>query len=344
MNSPPRRRAKLRYLLDTASGYGRVKHGRGYYYVDQEGQRIADSGSLARLRALVIPPAWKDVWISPYKNGHLQATGIDEEGRKQYLYHPEWTSERQRKKLKRMMAFGKALPRIRRRRAKDLKGDELIRDKVIAIALKVMEETLIRVGSEHYLRKYGNHGLTTLKKKHLRINGNEVMFRFRGKKGVWQDIAVRSRSLAVFLSGLSGLRGSYLFQYVAEGGDIRKLTAGDINAYIRQSTGLKFSSKDFRTWYAGFWAFRLFAQRSGYDSQKECETTILSVLDAVSHRLGNTRTVCKHYYVPDSLIQAYRSGSLLPYLRNSGGNQAFKKEKAAIRLIAFLEDSVRVGE
>ncbi len=343
LKPPQHPKVKLRYVLDTTPGYGRVRRGRGHGFVGPSGQRITDAKSLERLRQLVIPPAWKDVWISPYGNGHLQATGIDEEGRKQYLYHPEWTKDRQRKKLGRMAAFGKALPYIRSRRAKDLREGALVRDKVTAIALSVMEETLIRVGSAHYFQRYGNHGLTTLKKKHVRIDGNNIRFRFRGKKGVWQEITVRSNRLAAFLTELSELRGSQLFQYGAAEGDIRKLTAGDINGYIQRYTEARFSSKDYRTWYAGLWAFRLLAQMPDCDSEKEREKAILSVLDAVSHRLGNTRAVCKHYYVPDSLIQAYRSGSLSPYLRAGRPKHTPTKKEATIRLIAFLEDSIQAG-
>lgn len=334
--------AKLRYLPDLAPGYRRVRRGKGFYYTDSDGNRITDEKKLTRFRALVIPPAWRQVWISPSKWGHLQATGIDEEGRKQYLYHPEWTKERQWKKLKRMVAFGNALPHIRRQIAKDLRAKGLTKEKTIAIALKVTEETLIRIGNEQYLRKYGSRGLTTLKKGHVHISKNDAVFRFRGKKGVKQEISVRNVKLATHLQELSRLAGPYLFQYCIEGNRSCRLRAADINAYIQQYTDLKFSSKDYRTWYAGFWAFSLFGRQASCDNEKEREATIISVLDAVSHRLGNTRAVCKHYYVPDNIITAYKDGSLLPYLRNdkSSSKRPLTKKETERQLLAFLSCSI----
>ncbi|PPK99176.1 DNA topoisomerase IB [Parapedobacter indicus] len=333
--------AKLRYLPDLAPGYRRVRRGRGFYYTDSDGRRITDDKKLTRFRALVIPPAWKQVWISPSKRGHLQATGVDEEGRKQYLYHPEWTKERQRKKLKRMVAFGNALPDIRRQIAKDLRVEELTKEKAIAIALKVTEETLIRIGNEQYLRKYGSRGLTTLKKSHVHISESDAVFRFRGKKGVQQEISVRNVKLVAHLLELNRLTGPYLFQYCMEGNRSCRLRAADINAYIQQHTDLKFSSKDYRTWYAGFWAFSLFGRQASCESEKERETTIVSVLDVVSHRLGNTRAVCKHYYVPDSIITAYKDGSLQPYLRNGKrSKRPLTKKETERQLLAFLACSI----
>lgn len=333
--------SKLRYLPDLAPGYKRVRRGRGFYYIDSDGKRVTDDKKLARFRALVIPPAWKQVWISPSKRGHLQATGMDEEGRKQYLYHPEWTKERQRKKLERMVAFGNALPRIRQQITKDLRREGLVKEKAIAIALKVTEETLIRIGNEQYLRKYGSRGLTTLKKSHIRISKSEAIFRFRGKKGVQQEISVSNMKLAAHLLELNRLTGQYLFQYCTEGSRSCRLRPADINAYIQQHTDLKFSSKDYRTWYAGFWAFSLFGRQASCDSEKEREATIVSVLDAVSHRLGNTRAVCKHYYVPDSIITAYKDGSLLPYLNNDkSSKRPLTKKETEQQLLAFLACSI----
>lgn len=340
-----RERKKLRYQLDIVPGFSRVRRGRGYSFTDPQGKRITDTKQLERLRTLVIPPAWKDVWISPRKTGHLQATGIDEQGRKQYIYHPDWTSERQRKKLGRMVAFGKALPRIRRQIATDVRHHTLTKEKVIAIALKTTEETLIRVGNEQYLRQYGSHGLTTLRKKHVDISGSKTVFRFKGKKGVPQEITVRSRKLAGLLIGLTALKGNYLFQYYSEDESLSRLRAQDVNAYIQEHGGLVFSSKDYRTWYASFWAFRLFARCSEYTSEQECQANIVSVLDIVSHRLGNTRMVCKQYYVPDSIIHAYKDGTLWQYIKNQPGKRrALTKVETEQRLLSFLEHAnARVG-
>lgn len=325
--------------MDVGAGYGRLRRGRGFSYTDLVGNPVTDAKKLARFRALVIPPAWQDVWISPSKKGHLQATGIDERGRKQYLYHPDWTTERQAKKLGRIAAFGKALPRIRRQMATDLRNHTLTKEKVIAIALKTTEETLIRIGNDQYLRRYGSHGLTTLKKKHVNVSGNETVFRFKGKKGVRQEITIRNAQLAHHMTVLVGLKGVYLFQYVMEdNGASYRLRAQDVNAYIRQYAGSQFSSKDYRTWYASFWAFRLFARCGMYASEHECQENIVSVLDTVSRRLGNTRTVCKQYYVPDSIVHAYKTGTLAAYLTNpQNGRRLLTKKETEQRLLTFLE-------
>jgi len=323
-------------------GYSRIRCGRGFYYTDSSGKRITDPLLLERFRALVIPPAWKNVWISPSSRGHLQATGIDEEGRKQYRYHPEWTKDRQQEKLARMVAFGFALPRIRKQVAADFRVNAFTLEKVTAVALRVMEATLIRVGNEQYRRKYGSHGLTTLKKKHISIAQNEVMFKFRGKKGVWQEITVRSASLAEVLSMLCQLPGAALFQYVDDAGSRHRLNPVLINAYIQRCLDGSFSSKDYRTWYAGLWAFRLFARQPDPKDEKECKAIILSVLDAVSRRLGNTRTVCKQYYVPDSLITAYEKGVLQPYLRNSLNSKGISTPRQTEnQFLAFLKDAAK---
>lgn len=321
------------------AGYGRIRRGRGFSYTDLAGNRVTDAKKLARFRELVIPPVWKNVWISPSSKGHLQATGIDDQGRKQYLYHPDWTSERQVKKIRRIVAFGKALPHIRRRMAADLKRPTLTKEKVIAIALKTVEETLIRIGNDQYLRRYGSHGLTTLKKKHVNVSGGATVFRFKGKKGIRQEITIRNSLLANYLTVLARLKGPYLFQYVIEKDELPcRLRSQDVNTYIQQHAGLLFSSKDYRTWYASFWAFRLFARCGMYTSDHECQENVVSVLDKVSHRLGNTRTVCKQYYVPDSIVHAYKSGTLAPYLtsgQNSG--RLLTKKETEQRLLTFLE-------
>ncbi|WP_188751748.1 DNA topoisomerase IB [Parapedobacter defluvii] len=328
---------KLRYLPDVVPGYRRVKHGRGFCYLDVRGVRITDARKLQRFRALVIPPAWKNVWISPSKRGHLQVTGIDEDGRKQYLYHPEWTAEKQQEKLMRMVAFGEALPSFRKQIAKDLRRQTFDKVKVIALALRAMEETLMRVGNEQYRRKYGSHGLTTLKKKHLKISGETAVFQFRGKKGVKQKISVDHKDLVEQLILLRNLPRPYLFQYINEEKQVIRLKAADINRYIQNYTNPEFSSKDYRTWYAGLWALRLFAERIDGIGEKDCKPHILSVLDSVSQRLGNTRTVCKQYYVPDRLVSAFEDGSLLPYLENSRAGRNIRTDRAAERqLLAFL--------
>lgn len=295
-----------------------------------------------RFRALTIPPAWRGVWISPSKKGHLQATGTDEQGRKQYLYHPAWTAERQQEKIRRMLNFGEVLPYIRRQVARDMQRKKPVKEKSVAVALTVMEETLIRIGNEQYLQKYRSHGLTTLKKKHIRISKNTITFRFHGKKNVRQEISVQQPRLVSKLQEMKALSGSFMFQYLDEGGNRCRLHANDVNEYLQKHSDIAVSSKDYRTWYAALWTFHLLAECPAYRDEKECKAHVNSVLEAVSERLGNTRAVCKQYYVPDNLLRAYQDGSLLPYLGKS--KNPAKDEKSALagaeaQLLAFFSNT-----
>lgn len=336
---PLKPKTKLTYLPDRVPGFGRIKRGRGIFYIDRLGNRVTDEKKLKRFRALAIPPAWKEVWISPSRKGHLQATGIDEQGRKQYVYHPEWTVERQQEKIQRMLAFGKVLPAIRQQMAKDMRRKSLVKEKAVAIALNVMEETLIRVGNERYLQKYSSHGLTTLKKKHIGISQNTIEFCFRGKKNVRQEIQLRNARLAAKLVEMQKLPGPFFFQYMDGAGHRYRLHARDINGYLQQHTDMEFSSKDYRTWYAALWTFCLLAKCPEYTDEKMCKANIIRVLDAVSERLGNTRSVCKQYYVPDSLLSAYEDGSLAPYLiKYQQNNRKQTAKQAEMQLLAFLSD------
>jgi len=287
---------------------------------------------------LSIPPAWKEVWISPSKRGHLQATGIDEQGRKQYIYHSEWTAERQLEKVQRMIAFGTLLPKIRRHMANDMRRKTPVKEKVVAVALKVMEETLIRVGNEQYLQKYKSYGLTTLKKKHVSVGADTVEFCFRGKKRVHQEIRLRDARLAAKLKEIEQLAGPFFFQYINESGERHRLHARDINGYLQRHAEMPLSAKDYRTWYAGVWTFRLLAKCPKYDDEKSCKSNVLRVLDAVSERLGNTRSVCKQYYVPDNLISAYEDGSLTSHLLNyQRCNRRQTTRQAEIWLLEFFK-------
>lgn len=338
---PLKPKTKLTYLPDRVPGFGRVKKGRGVFYIDRQGNRVTDEKKLKRFQALAIPPAWKEVWISPSGKGHLQATGIDEQGRKQYVYHPKWTIERQQEKIHRMLAFGKVLPTIRQHTAKDMRRKTLVKEKAVAIALKVIEETLIRVGNEQYLQKYSSHGLTTLKKKHICISENSIEFCFRGKKKVHQEIQLRNAPLAAKLAEMQRLSGPFFFQYLDGTGHRYRLHARDINGYLQQHTDMEFSSKDYRTWYAGLWTFRLLAKCPEFTDEKTCKANIIHVLDAVSERLGNTRSVCKQYYVPDSLLAAYEDGSLIPYLVKYRQNNRMQTAKQAeTQLLAFFRQFI----
>lgn len=331
---------KLRYIPDHVPGYKRVKWGRGFYYINAQGNKVTDTKKLTRFRELTIPPAWIEVWISPSKKGHLQATGTDDQGRKQYLYHPAWTEKRQLEKVQRMLDFGKALPHIRQQVEKDMRRKKLVKEKSTAIALTVMEKTLIRVGNKQYLQKYRSYGLTTLKKKHIDISENTVTFRFRGKKKVHQEISLQHAHLVGKLQEMQKLPGSFFFQYVDKTGNQCRLQAHDINEYLQKHSNKNFSSKDYRTWYAALWTFRLLAECPDYTDEKACEAHVNSVLDAVSERLGNTRAVCKQYYVPDNLLRAYQDGSLLPYLKGAFKQGSAILKEAERQLLAFFGASV----
>lgn len=329
---------RLHYLLDVVPGYSRKKRGRGFSYVNDEGNVITDHNLLARFKQLAIPPAWKEVWISPLDTGHLQATGIDDYGRKQYLYHPAWNEKKRREKLRRMVSFGKALPAIRARMARDIKQDTFVKKKTIALALKVMEKTLIRIGSEQYLHEYKSHGLTTLKKRQVIITGNQATFRFKGKKGVKQELVLVDRQLVKLIAELITLPGEFLFQYIGKDGSNHIVRGIDVNKYLQKCTSIDCSSKDYRTWHAGVWTFQLLTRQAVDSDKRERQANILEVLDVVSARLGNTRTVCRQHYVPDCLLSAYEDGSLFSYFPNSKRRSRKKLEK---QLLEFLSIQIR---
>jgi DNA topoisomerase-1 len=317
---------KLRYVSASGRGYTRMKNGKGVYYLDADGRKITDEAVLERIRKLVLPPAWENVWICPYENGHLQATGIDALGRRQYRYHARWAAVRNETKYYRLLQFGKMLPRIRKQITKDLRRKELDKSRVIAIALRVMEETLMRVGNAAYEKKYHSYGLTTLHNNHVKINGNEVFFRFRGKKGVMQKIALRHASLARLLKKVRDIPGQVLFQYY-ENGEVRSLDSGEVNEYLKACTNEEFTCKDFRTWAGTLHALHLLAACADCETQVQRKKNVVDVIDRVAEKLGNTRAVCKKYYVHPRLIQLYESDALKSY--TSGGTD----EKVLMKIL-----------
>lgn len=315
---------KLRYVSASGRGYTRVKNGKGVYYLDAEGKKITDEAVLERIRKLVLPPAWENVWICPYENGHLQATGVDALGRRQYRYHARWAAVRNETKYYRLLQFGKMLPRIRQQISKDLRRKELDKPRVIAIALRVMEETLMRVGNAEYEKKYHSYGLTTLHNNHVRINGNQVFFRFRGKKGVMQRIALRHASLARLLKKVRDIPGQELFQYY-ENGEVRSLDSGEVNEYLKACTNEEFTCKDFRTWAGTLHALRLLAACDDCDTQVQRKKNVVEVIDRVAEKLGNTRAVCKKYYVHPRLIQLYENDALKRYIAGGTDEKVLMK-------------------
>lgn len=305
----------LVYVTDSKPGIYRKGKPGNFHYEDHEGQRIKDQTVLDRIKALVLPPAWTSVWIAPKKNGYLQSTGIDAAGRKQYRYHPKWISRRSDSKYFRLLEFGKHLPLARKRIAKDLRRKDFDEQKVLAICVQFMQKTLIRIGNESYKQLYGSYGLSTLRNKHIKINGNQFRLSFVGKKGVKQDVKVNDKTLTKLIRKCMDIPGQELFQYYTAGNEHRVIDSGKINAYIKEITGDDFTAKDFRTWGGTLEAFRQLAACCAVETDQPKKKVIVQVLDCVAARLGNTRAVCKSAYVYPLLLEAFENDELLPYLK-----------------------------
>jgi len=307
--------ARLRYVRADTPGYTRVKNGDNVYYTDKDGKRITDEDTLERIRKLVLPPAWEQVWICPWSNGHLQATGIDAMGRKQYRYHTTWTQVRNETKYDRLLHFGEKLPQIRKILKARLRKKAMDKEKVTAIALSVLQETWIRVGNAAYEKLYGSYGLTTLRNQHVKINGSTLFFHFKGKKGVVQRIMIKHAALARLLQKVKDIPGQELFQYYDEQGEPKSLDSGDVNDFLKECTGEDFTCKDFRTWAGTVHALNQLADLAPFTTATGCKHNIVYVIDSVAAKLGNTRAVCKKYYVHPRLLHAYENNALEPYLQ-----------------------------
>jgi DNA topoisomerase-1 len=305
----------LIYVTDSIAGINRRAGKNGFEFISPKGHKIADEKTLVRIKKLVLPPAWENVWIATKANAHLQATGIDAAGRKQYRYHHDWAKSRNENKFYRLLEFGKTLPEFRKNLQKDLKRSELDERKVLAISISFMEKTLIRIGNESYKQLYGSYGLSTLRDKHITIEGNNMKLSFKGKKGVMHDIDLNDRTLAKLVKKCRDIPGQELFQFYTPGGDRKSIDSGMVNRYIKEITCCDFTAKDFRTWFGTLEALRLYAQFEVTDLESKRKKVTLAVLDEVSSRLGNTRTVCKKYYVFPALIESFENGSLYPYLK-----------------------------
>jgi DNA topoisomerase-1 len=305
------REAGLRYATDARPGFTRQRRGRGFSYHDREGKVIRDEAVLARIRSLAIPPAWTDVWICPWANGHLQASGRDARGRKQYRYHADWHARRGTDKFSRMLAFAAALPRIRRRCDEDLARSGVPREKVLAAVVRLLELTLIRVGNDEYARANRSYGLTTLRDRHARIDGTAVRFRFRGKAGKVHEVGLRDRRLAAIVRRCQELPGQELFQYVDDAGDVRDVTSDDVNAYLADAAGERFTAKDFRTWAGTVLAYRaLRALGPATDGGRADRQAVVEAMRKTADRLGNTPAVARGSYVHPAILDAYLDGSL----------------------------------
>ena len=310
----------LRYSTDAEPGISRRRAGSGFYYAMPNGQRVADEVTLARIRKLAIPPAYRDVWICRDAYGHLQATGIDARGRKQYRYHERWRSVRDEHKFERMTGFGRALPRIHRRIARDMKLPGMRREKVVATVVSLLEQTLIRVGNGEYARTNKSYGLTTLRNRHVNLRGDKVRFNFRGKHGIKHDVEIEDPRVAKVLRACLDLPGQELFEYVDENGTVRDVTSSDVNEYLREITGAPYTAKDFRTWHATSEVLECLAGQH-FNTVKESKAQLKEALQTVANRLGNTPTMCRKCYVNPVVVDAFLAGELRSVALNGSGNE-----------------------
>jgi DNA topoisomerase-1 len=309
------RDAGLRYVTDRSPGIRRRKSGKGMRYLDPDGRPVRDATTLSRIKALAIPPAWTKVWISPWSNGHIQATGRDDRGRKQYRYHAKWRSARNESKYERTFAFGRSLAKIRRATDRDLKLDGLPRRKVLAAVVRLLETTLIRVGNDEYARDNNSFGLTTMRDRHAKIEGGTVRFQFRGKSGIHHSVAINDRRLAQVVGRCQELPGQELLQYIDDEGQVRDIGSDDVNEYLRTITGEDFTAKDFRTWAGTVLATIALQEFEAFDSQVQAKKNIVRAIESVARRLGNTPSVCRKCYVHPGVIDAYLEGTMLDSLR-----------------------------
>jgi DNA topoisomerase-1 len=304
------RAAGLRYISDDGPGIRRLRRGKSFTYKDPDGKTVRDRATLKRIKSLAIPPAWTDVWICPMPNGHLQATGRDQRGRKQYRYHTRWREVRDEHKFSRMLAFGRALPRIRARVEEDLRRPGLGREKVLATVVRLLETTLIRVGNEEYARENRSFGLTTMRDHHVDIDGTTIKFEFRAKSGKMQSIKLQDRRLARVVKTCVDLPGRELFQYIDESGERRTIDSADVNEYLRDISGDEFTAKDFRTWAGTVLAAMALREYERVDSQAAAKRNIRQAIERVAARLGNTPTICRKCYVHPAVVDGYLDASL----------------------------------
>jgi len=298
----------LRYVTDSKPGIRRRRSGKGFTYTDPDGKRVRDKETLRRIRSLVIPPAWTAVWICPIANGHLQATGRDARGRKQSRYHPRWREVRDETKYERMQLFAQALPVIRERVDQHLAMPGLPRERVLATIVSLMESTLIRVGNESYARENKSFGLTTMRNRHVEVNGSHITFTFQGKSRVHHTIDLQDRRLARIIQRCADIPGYELFQYLDPEGNPHSIDSSDVNDYLQSITGQYFTAKDFRTWAGSVLACDLLREYEPFNSATEAKKNIVAMVKTVAERLGNTPAVCRKCYIHPLVIEAYING------------------------------------
>ena len=339
------RAAGLRYVHDDKPGIRREPAAGGFRYLGAKGEPVEDEATLARIKSLVIPPAWTDVWICPQPNGHLQATGRDARGRKQYRYHPKWRATRDEVKYERMLKFGQALPAIRAEVDRALGLPGLPREKVLATIVYLLEATMMRVGNEEYARTNKSFGLTTLRNRHVKVDGSEIAFRFRGKSGVYHKVKVQDRRLARIIARARDLPGQELFQYVDDEGETHSIDSSDVNDYLRSITGEEYTAKDFRTWSGTVLAALALQEFEKFDSEAQAKKNIVRAIESVAEKLGNTPSICRKCYVNPAVLDAYLEGTVLEVLRErteqelSEDLHALQPEEAAV--VAMLQQRLR---
>lgn len=338
-------RAGLRYVNDGEPGLARVAAGEHFRYADTRGRRITDSATLARIKRLAIPPAWTEVWIAPHPHGHIQATGRDARGRKQYRYHADWRATRDESKYQRMLAFARALPRIRRGVARDLRRRGLGREKILAAMVSLLETTLVRVGNEEYARANGSIGLSTMRDRHAHVKGGRIEFRFKGKSGKHHHLQLTDPQLARIVRRAQELPGQELFQYVDEGGRTVDVKSDDVNDYLRSIAGEEFSAKDFRTWAGTVLAAVALRQFEGFETKAQAKRNVVAAIENVARRLGNTPAVCRKSYIHPAIIEGYLDGRTAAVLLAktedalSRGLSSLSGAEGAV--LAFLQQSLR---
>ncbi|MFT2007852.1 DNA topoisomerase IB [Pontibacter sp. 13R65] len=308
--------AGLRYTTDEKPGLTRRKKGKSWIYENAKGEPVTDEKTLERINKMVIPPAWTDVWICPNPKGHLQVTGRDDKGRKQYMYHPDWQKVRSVTKFGRMILFGKSLPKLRQKIEEDIGSKTLTKQSVTAVVLSLLDSALIRIGNRAYAKSNKSYGLTTLRDRHVKIDGSQIRFSFRGKKGVEHEIDLKDRRLARLVKKCKDIPGYDLFQYFDEDGQRQTLESGDVNAYLREATEHDFSAKDFRTWGGTVRMVECLEQVLEENPELGKEKSIKESVKMVAKSLGNTPTVCSKYYIHPEVVNLFREDKLLKYLKN----------------------------
>ncbi|MFL5078286.1 MAG: DNA topoisomerase IB [Microvirga sp.] len=303
--------AGLTYVSDEEPGIRRKKAGTGFTYIRPGGGKVEDEATLNRIRKLAVPPAYTDVWICAKANGHIQATGRDAKGRKQYRYHPDFRAIRESTKYEHMLEFAKALPAIREKIAEHMALPGLPREKVLATVVDLLEKTLIRVGNDDYAKQNKSYGLTTLKNQHVAVNGSELRFQFKGKSGKTWRLQVKDRRIAKIVKACQELPGQELFQYIDEDGELKDVTSADVNAYLREITGRDITAKDFRTWAGTVLAALALKEFQAFDSQAGAKKNLRAAIERVASRLGNTPTICRKCYIHPEILTTYIEGSLL---------------------------------